>query len=125
MTAVIDAFPWDHTPLGDRAAWPESLRAAVEMMLLSPGPMAGFWGPSGVAIFNDAFAALLPAGGASRLGRTVDEAWPEFGGLVAAVRAGRAPTTDERRVVTLGSDFWPGLDARPAHDREATSRAWS
>ena len=118
MTAGIDTFPWTDTPLGDRAAWPESLRAAVEMMLLCPGPMAGFWGPSGVAIFNDAFAALLPAGGASRLGRTVDEAWPEFGGLVAAVRAGRAPAADERRVVALGSDFWPGLDARPVHDRD-------
>ena len=112
MTAIIDAFPWHETPLGPRTGWPGRLGGAVETMLLSPAPMALFWGAEAVAVFNDAFAALLPGTGADRLGRPLEDAWPEFGALVTAARAGRPPAPGQRRAVTLGPDFWPDLDAR-------------
>ena len=60
MTALVRAFPWGDTPLGDRRDWPGHRSGFVDALLLSPAPMASFWGASGVAVFNDAFAALLP-----------------------------------------------------------------
>ncbi len=120
MTALIDAFRWDDTALGARTQWPERLKGAVDAMLLSPAPMAGFLGRDGTAIFNDAFAALLPVDGAGRLGRGLDDGWPEFKALVGAARAGRAPAAAERRVVALGPDFWPDLEARPIRDAAGT-----
>ena len=90
MTALVRAFPWDGTPLGDRRDWPAHRTGVVDALLLSPAPMASFWGGDGIAIFNDAFAALLPCPPADRLGRPAGESWPEVADLVGAVQAGRA-----------------------------------
>ncbi|MGI3900486.1 MAG: PAS domain S-box protein [Janthinobacterium lividum] len=112
VTTLIDAFPWRETPLGARRDWPERIRGAVDVMLMSPAPMVGFWGHAGTAIYNDAFAALLPAGGSGRFGRGLQEAWPEYAPLVAAARKGLSPAPGEARAMLLGPDFWPDLDAR-------------
>ncbi len=112
MAAAIDAFPWEGSALGARRDWGERLRGAVDLLMLAPAPMALFWGAERIAIFNDAFAALVPAGGSGRLGRGLLDAWPEIAGLVGAVRTGSAPSPDERRTVTLGPDAWPALHAQ-------------
>ncbi len=92
MTALVRAFPWGDTPLGDRGDWPAHRSGFVDALLLSPAPMASFWGASGIAVFNDAFAALLPGPPADRLGRPARDGWPEIADLVAAVHGGRAPS---------------------------------
>ncbi len=91
MAALVRAFPWGNTPLGDRRGWPPHRAGFVDALLLSPAPMASFWGDEAVGLFNDAFAALVPGSAAARLGRPVRDAWPEIAGLVAAARDGREP----------------------------------
>ncbi len=112
MTALIDRFAWHDTPLGPLQDWPDRMRGAVDLMLMSPNPMVVFWGPEGTAIFNDALAALLPSGGTAHLGRALRVAWPEYEALVLAARAGLRPGPGERRAMALGPDFWPDLEAR-------------
>ncbi|WP_237479062.1 ATP-binding protein [Lichenibacterium dinghuense] len=107
MTAAVRDFPWGDTPLGDRLRWPAHRRGFVDALLLSPAPMAAFWGADAVAVFNDAFAALRPGSPAERLGRPARDGWPELAVLVAAARAGEAPAgraDDFRAAAIRGPD---------------------
>ena len=52
------AFDWHSTDLGDSAAWPQSLRLSMEILLGAPWPMLLVWGPRGITVFNDAYAQL-------------------------------------------------------------------
>jgi anti-sigma regulatory factor (Ser/Thr protein kinase) len=56
---LIDAYPWQETPLGPRATWDPTLAAAVGMILGSPVPMALACGDDLVFIYNDGYAELL------------------------------------------------------------------
>jgi two-component sensor histidine kinase len=88
------AFAWDRTPVGPVERWPQSLRAAVDLMLGFGAPSALFVGPTLVQMHNLAFRALYrdehAAGRA--LGRSVNREEP--GGAVSAaaeaVFAGRS-----------------------------------
>ncbi len=115
MAAAVRGFPWGETPLGDRADWPERVAGLVDATLLSPLPMATFWGPAGIAIPNDAFAALLPAGGAGRLGAQARDAWPELFDLLAAGLGGRRTSAGGRALAGGGPRL--RLDASPILDR--------
>ncbi len=90
MAALVRHHPWADTPLGDRSGWPAHRSGFVDALLLAPAPMASFWGPEAVAVFNDAFAALLPGPPADRLGRLARARWPEIAGLVAGLSADAA-----------------------------------
>jgi PAS domain S-box-containing protein len=67
VAAQVRSHDWSSTPLGARDRWPASLRTAVSLVLDSQFPMAIFWGPAQVAIFNDAYRDVFgqPALGAS------------------------------------------------------------
>src|ERR1700712_268258 len=45
--ALIRAFDWSKTSLGPIERWPQSLRSATSLLLLSPVPMVMLWGPDG------------------------------------------------------------------------------
>src|ERR1700712_2087634 len=45
--ALIRAFDWSKTSLGPIVRWPQSLRSATSLLLLSPVPMVMLWGPDG------------------------------------------------------------------------------
>ena len=44
MGRRVRDFDWRSTPLGPLADWPQSLKTAVGMMLLSPVPIVMLWG---------------------------------------------------------------------------------
>jgi len=54
----LPAYAWDQTPLGPADQWPDSLRAAVDLMLGVGTPSALFVGPQLIQIHNPAFGAL-------------------------------------------------------------------
>ena len=54
MAERVRAFDWTKTPLGPIAQWPQSLKTAVSMVLLSPVPIVMLWGDDGIMIYNDA-----------------------------------------------------------------------
>lgn len=64
--------------LGAPSAWSDALRAAVQMVVASPAPMTLIWGPTGIQIYNDAYAVIAAARHPSILGRSIFDAWPEL-----------------------------------------------
>jgi signal transduction histidine kinase/DNA-binding NarL/FixJ family response regulator len=76
---LIEQVDWSRTALGPMSGWPQSLRSAVSICLLSRFPMTVWWGPELVFIFNDAYRPLLgvkdPAAVMGQAGRNV---WPEI-----------------------------------------------
>jgi PAS domain S-box-containing protein len=101
--AQVRAFDWAGTPLGPSAHWPQRLRALVEVMLRNPVAEALLWGPDGVMIYNDAYAAICGARHPALLGMPVREAWPEAAdfnsAVLAACHAGREQVYRETRLV--------------------------
>jgi signal transduction histidine kinase/DNA-binding response OmpR family regulator len=77
---------WAGTPLGPPDGWPQSLRAAVRIVLSSRYPMLLLWGPEFTQLYNDAYSALIgdkhPAalGGDVRI--TLAEGWDVLGPLI-------------------------------------------
>ena len=115
---TIDNLKWDLTPLGPPDRWSEPMRAVVDLLRLSPAPMVSFWGAGATAIFNPAFAGLVP----DPLGSSARDGWPAFTDLVEACFAGRSLSVVERRIMAdpaagLARDRWLDLDGSPMVDR--------
>lgn len=89
MADRIRAYPWDKTPLGPIAGWPETLVFTVNMLLANSRPILLMWGPEIIQIYNDAFAPILsdrhPAS-LGQLGRELwRDVWPTVGNQLEAV----------------------------------------
>jgi CheY-like chemotaxis protein len=70
------SFDWSATDLGNRAAWPASLRLTVDILLATPAPMLLLWGPDRVAVFNQAYADLAGSRHTTAPGGKVPALWP-------------------------------------------------
>jgi signal transduction histidine kinase len=93
------------TPLGSPAAWPQSLKTAVRIMLDSRYAMWMLWGPELTFFCNDAY---LPTVGLKRnwvLGTGADkvweEIWPEIGPRIRHVLETGQATWDEGLLLFL------------------------
>jgi PAS domain S-box-containing protein len=78
MRRRVREFNWAATPLGPMAGWPDSLKLAVDMVLVSGFPMAVRWGLDLICIYNDAYAGLLGEKHPYALGKPLREVWPEI-----------------------------------------------
>ncbi len=77
MRSLVLTHDWSETPLGPIAAWPPSLRAAVDLILGSPLGMIILWGPELIQIYNDGYRAVMGAKHPGGLGQPTRECWPE------------------------------------------------
>jgi signal transduction histidine kinase len=96
---------FSRTPLGTPAAWPQSLKTAVRIMLDSRYAMWMLWGPDLTFFCNDAY---LPTVGLKRdwvLGTGADkvweEIWPEIGPRIRHVLETGQATWDEGLLLFL------------------------
>jgi PAS domain S-box-containing protein len=101
MRALARAHDWARSPLGPVESWPAALRWAVRLVLDAPGAMSLYAGPAFIAIYNDAYRAVLGAKHPRALGQPAAavwaELWPEIGPQYARVRDG-GPGLDARNV---------------------------
>ena len=104
-TATRD-FDWAATPVGPIAAWSNSLRNVVNLVVNSRHPMFLFWGPDLVQFYNDAYRPSLgqdrhPAAlGAS--GREFwSEIWPTIGPQIEAVMDRGESTWNQDHLVPI------------------------
>ena len=77
MAQRLRDFDWGSTSLGPIAQWPQSLKTAVGIVLVSPVPIAILWGQDGIMIYNDAYSAFACRRHPELLGSKVREGWPE------------------------------------------------
>jgi len=82
---LIRAYDWSRTPLGPLGGWPQSLKTATGILLGSPLPIVLLWGPEGIMIYNDAYAAFSGPRHPRLLGAKVLEGWPEVADFNANV----------------------------------------
>ena len=114
MAAMIRAFDWSATPLGDIEKWPDSLKMAVALILRCDAPMTIMWGERGHLIYNDAYSVIAGAKHPFILGKSLYEGWPEVADFTSnamkQVLAGASLIYRDYHMVLLRSgepeDFW-------------------
>lgn len=124
MEQLIRDKDWSRTSLGPRVKWSQSLRGAISLMLASPVPMTLLWGPDGVMIYNDSYAASGAGRHPDMLGQKVREAWPEVAAFADNVMqvvlgGGRLSYQDQHLVLRrsgVDEDAWFNLDYSPVPD---------
>ncbi len=73
--ARLRTADWSGSPLGIPDAWPDSLKAALGLVLSSSAQICLFWGPELVALYNDAFAPAIGNNHPAALGRPARFGW--------------------------------------------------
>jgi diguanylate cyclase (GGDEF)-like protein/PAS domain S-box-containing protein len=76
--ALLQAFDWSTTPLGSPDTWPQSLVSTVSICLSTRFPIAVYWGPEYILLYNDAWIPLEGDRHPAALGRPVREVRPEI-----------------------------------------------
>ena len=101
MGARMRAHDWRQTPLGPVASWSASLRTAVGVVLTSPYPVALFWGPELITLYNDSFRPLIgdkhPLGLGMPMPQLFSEVWNVAGPLFAQVLGTGTPVSLENQ----------------------------
>ncbi|UQA55456.1 chemotaxis protein CheB [Polyangium aurulentum] len=97
---LLRAMDWSSTLLGPITGWPEALRLMVRTTLDSAYPMAVWWGPQLVQIYNEGWRQFLgknkhPAALAGRARETWAEAWDVIGPMIERVRTRGEAVGDE------------------------------
>jgi signal transduction histidine kinase/DNA-binding response OmpR family regulator len=86
--ALVRSIDWAATLLGPSDAWPQSLRTALSICLYSRFPIALYWGPEYVMLYND---SLLPMVGANKhpgaMGKPAFEVLPEIRSIIEPLLA--------------------------------------
>jgi len=103
MADLIRGHDWARSPLGDVAAWPQSLKTLVDVMLHGNQPTHIVWGPEQILLYNDSYAQVLGTKHPSALGRTFLDVWPELAAdlhpLMNRAYAGESVFLDDMRLV--------------------------
>ena len=76
--ALLQALDWSSTPLGPPDTWPQSLVSTVSICLSTRFPIAVYWGPEHILLYNDAWVPLEGDRHPAALGRPVREVGPEI-----------------------------------------------
>ncbi|SIM63725.1 ATP-binding protein [Micromonospora cremea] len=88
---LMAELDWTATPLGPVTGWPQSLRAAVRMVLSSRYPMLLLWGDRFSQLYNDAYSALIgdkhPAALGDDVRVTLAEGWDVLAPLIQQAMA--------------------------------------
>ncbi|RYZ22879.1 MAG: PAS domain S-box protein [Chitinophagaceae bacterium] len=78
MGALIRDFDWASTPIGPVEQWPQALRSALSICLNAGFPIAIYWGPELVLLYNDAWSAIPGNKHPAVLGMAGADAWPDI-----------------------------------------------
>ncbi|MGA8086023.1 MAG: ATP-binding protein [Terracidiphilus sp.] len=112
MSQLISSYDWSTTPLGHVACWPDSLKAAVRILVTSRFPMWMAWGPELTVLYNDAYASVtLGEKHPWALGKPAPEVWheiwPQIGPRIERVMTTAEATWDETLGLILERSGYP------------------
>lgn len=75
---LIAETNWSKHPLGDINGWPNELNSTLKICLLSPVPMAIYWGREMYVFYNDAWDPIFDNRAKYILGRPAKNAWGKY-----------------------------------------------
>jgi len=112
MSELISSYDWSMTPLGHVSSWPDSLKAAVHILVTSRFPMWMAWGPQLTVLYNDAYARVtLGKKHPWALGRPASEVWheiwPDIGPRIERVMTTGEASWDETLGLILERSGFP------------------
>jgi PAS domain S-box-containing protein len=112
MPRLVEEFDWATTPLGPAAAWPDSLKAVVRILLTSRFPMWMAWGPELTILYNDAYRrTTLGKKHPWALGKPAPQVWSEIwkdiGPLIQRVMETGEATWEETLMLILERSGYP------------------
>ncbi|HEY8050606.1 MAG TPA: ATP-binding protein, partial [Ramlibacter sp.] len=104
--------PWESTPLGPPAAWPQALKTAAGIMLSSGYAMYIAWGPSFTQLYNDAYRPILgstkhPAALGIGTTQTFSEIWDFIGPMFRGVLESGVTSTYVDQLLLLERHGFP------------------
>jgi signal transduction histidine kinase len=76
------SIDWAGTPLGPIEVWPQSLRAVLSLLLMSPSPVFLWWGEHFIQFYNDAYRPIMGGLHPQGLGQRGPDCWGEAWKLV-------------------------------------------
>jgi len=129
-SALIRAFDWEKTSLGQLSRWPDCLRVVTSLILRSDVPMTIQWGKEGTLLYNDAYSEIAGARHPGLLGRTVRDSWSEVAGFreqaLNRVLDGNTLNCHDQHMVLLRNgkpeDIWLDISYSPVVDEAGTPR---
>jgi PAS domain S-box-containing protein len=106
MGALMRAYDWSASPLGEPQSWPQSLRTAVRILLNTNHPMFIWWGEEFIQFYNDAYRQTMgPERHPSALGQGGRECWAEIwhiiGPQIEQAMSGGGATWHENQLVPV------------------------
>ncbi|KAH7316493.1 hypothetical protein B0I35DRAFT_461162 [Stachybotrys elegans] len=93
----IQGVDWDANTLGPMDQWPKRLQEAFNQLIPDSRPIAVYWGPSSIAIYNEAFSKYINWRHPQLLGSSIVEYWPYMEERLNRVR-GPPPYTQYARL---------------------------
>ncbi|MBJ6118212.1 response regulator [Pontibacter sp. BT310] len=85
MASAMREYDWENSALGPVAAWPETLKTSVRIMLASAYPMFVWWGPDMIMLYNDGYMPVLGVKHPKALGQPAKLVWPEIWNRIGPV----------------------------------------
>ncbi len=108
---LIRAKRWEETRLGAPETWPQSLKAAVRIVMTSRYQMWMGWGPDLAFFYNDAYRPTLGVKHRWALGASTrevwQEIWPDIGPRIEHVLSSGEATWDEGLLLFLERSGYP------------------
>ncbi|KAI1140975.1 hypothetical protein F5Y05DRAFT_402993 [Hypoxylon sp. FL0543] len=75
---IINTLDWAGTPLGPLPRWPALLQQTFNQVLADSRPIVIYWGEELTTLYNEAFSKLCGTKHPALLGKSVEDAWPDF-----------------------------------------------
>jgi len=111
MGALMRAHDWRGTPLGPPQDWPQSLKTAIRIMLLSRQPIWVGWGDGLIYFYNDPYKSIIGGKHPWALGRPTAEVWREIwediGPMLATAMGGHEGTYVEEQLLIMERNGYP------------------
>ena len=122
---LIQAFPWEETPLGPLTEWDHQFVASLNLVLEAHFPMFITCGEANHLFYNDAFETVLVGKGdciGLPISTVFPEAWPHMGHFLTDALDGQSNFIEDLPVAlvrnsTLSSTWW-SVSYSPARSEE-------
>ncbi|KAI0886109.1 uncharacterized protein GGS22DRAFT_124374 [Annulohypoxylon maeteangense] len=119
---VINTLDWALTPLGPLPRWPGLLQQTFNQVLADSRPIVIYWGESLTTLYNEAFSKLCGSRHPSLLGKSVENAWPDFH---EKIKSAMSTSASKFRAGSNDEDEWRFFTQNPDGHSEEKYLKWS